>query len=326
MIQHLLCQVLISAAHPKDKQAKRDCPHNAGRASGSEQRVSGMAPMCAWVRARRRNDGLMRFRLTRNHDLLGLRSLKRRPPGNQAQRLVHLAGGLKALGGVEAQRPINHVFQPDRESRVHCAHRLEAKRERWWYVPRHHLVQQHAQREDVAARVGAPATLVLFWRGVARRAQRQRVAGRISEAASGKAALPGRRIALAGRGTRNAKIHHDGAAIRRQDDVGGLQVAKDNRRLLAVEVGEYVTKLARVIERFIQWQRSAFARIAAHFQASGERGPLDVIHDEVAGGLVGEVIKDTRDIRMTQRGEQPGLAAKTTNRPLALFGRGMFGR
>jgi hypothetical protein len=197
--------------------------------------------------------------------------------GHQAQRLIHLRCGLKAFFRIEAQGAINHFLQERGKGRIQGAHRLEAERERRRCMPGNHLAQQHPQGENIAARVGVPAPLILFWRGIARCAQRLGVAACLGQVV--QPTFPGGRLAVAGGGAGNAKVNHDRPAIRRQDDIGGFEVAKDDCWLLAVKIDEDIAKLAGVIQRFQQRQRRAPACIALHMQALGQSGTFYIIHD-----------------------------------------------
>ncbi len=102
-----------------------------------------------------------------------------------------------------------------------------------------HFVEHHAQPIDVGARV-ALACAILFWGGIAWRAHGLSVFG-----------LPWLEKA------RDAKINQLDSALGRQHYIRGLEVTKDEGRLLAVQVRQHVAQLMHNIQRVLHGQASA---------------------------------------------------------------------
>ena len=88
-----------------------------------------------------------------------------------------------------------------------------------------------------------------------------------------------------------------------QHDVGGFEVAEDNRWLARVQVVEHRAELYADIEYFLNWQ------LASHFvQVRFQGFALDVIHDEVPAAGVVKLFIDARQVGMGQAGEEEGFA------------------
>lgn len=90
------------------------------------------------------------------------------------------------------------------------------------------------------------------------------------------------------------EVHELDAAVGRQLDVCRLDVAVDDRRLLAVQVAEHITELVDPREDDLQRQKAALA--------PGLRDPLaqvwsgHVVHDQAIVGVQAEVVGDLRQI------------------------------
>src|SRR5579884_2583019 len=121
------------------------------------------------------------------------------------------------------------------------------------------LVQHSAQAVDVGARRRLrPA--VLFWRGVAGGAEIGSISG-----------LTGLEM------TGNAEVDQVDMPIRGAHDVRRLEVAEDDRRLLAVQVVQHGAELERDLNGLFDGQLLAGRAFKIVFQ----RLTLDISHDEV---------------------------------------------
>jgi hypothetical protein len=101
---------------------------------------------------------------------------------------------------------------------------------------------------------------------------------------------------------RGAKVDQDRPALRGHDDIGGLEVAQDDWRLLVMQVGEHVTQLEPVPQDLTVGQSPEPA------QARRQGLALDVIHHQETCVAMPEVIEHARDVRMSERSQQARLA------------------
>ena len=198
------------------------------------------------------------------------------PPGILAKRLVDDALQLRRHGGIRArQRRLLALQHRGLHVRPGDAHEGPP--------PGDHLVEHHAERPDIGARVHVlPARLL--WRHVIRGTdERARFGG---ERVRGAVRRGGRRDQL-----REAEVEDLHEAVRTDDHVGGLDVAMDDAG--GVRGGEGRRHLDGDVDGLGDRQELDEALI--------ERHALDVLHREVAapvGGLAEQV--DVRDVRMAQ--------------------------
>ncbi len=159
-----------------------------------------------------------------------------------------------------------------------------------------HLVEHHAQREQVRARIGGPPERLLR-RHVGHRAEHR----------------PGHRVVGDGDGDirrsvlprlhelRQAEVEHFHLAARVDDDVGALDVAMNDAA--AVCLDQRVPDLPRDVHRVADRQRPAGG-------ARREHVAFDVLHDEEVGALVFADVVDRGDVRRAQRRGRPGFGEK----------------
>src|SRR5437762_1662245 len=88
-----------------------------------------------------------------------------------------------------------------------------------------------------------------------------------------------------------------------QHDVGGFEVAEDNRWLARVQVVEYRAELYADIEYFLNGQ------LASHFvEVRFQSFALNVIHDEVPAAGIVKLFINPRQVGVGQAGEEEGFA------------------
>ena len=237
-----------------------------------------------------------------------LRRRRGRPVGGaglqQLQRAPHLGRRLEPIARVLGQQPAAQLVDPGvgvrhqvrRQRRLHVQH-LAPRFLRGHAVERldtgEAFVEQDAQREQVAARIGALA-LQHFRRDVAGRSGdalcRLEVGGRRAVRLLGGVAHLG-----------DAEVEQLRRARRRHHDVLRLQVAVDD----AVAVrGVQSRRRCRAsdLERLAHPERPAP-------QPRRERFAVDVLHDdEVAAAGVGADFVDGADVRMVEGGGRLRLA------------------
>src|SRR5439155_1430166 len=103
----------------------------------------------------------------------------------------------------------------------------------------HEVMEGRAERIEIGSRVGLRAA-VLLRRRIARAAVEQRILrGAFLES------------------PRDPEVDQLDRAVRLDHDVGGLHVAEDDRRLLAVEIVEHVRELHSPVQRVQQWEWTA---------------------------------------------------------------------
>ena len=195
----------------------------------------------------------------------------------------------------------SRIFLEDRGDQAGLAFALEGP------LCGQHLVQQGAEGEDVAARVGL-LPLELLGRHVLKRAddhplRGQRRGHRRRRGQIGAAARPGQ-----GRASQ-AEVEQLGARLR-QHDVARLEIAVDHP--LAVGRGQRVGDLRPVLQRLIGSER-------ALGQAVGQRPALEVLHHQVVHTAVLADVVQRADVGVVQVGDRPRLALESLPR-LGLVG------
>ncbi len=163
-------------------------------------------------------------------------------------------------------------------------------------------MDDHAQPIDIGAGVSlAPA--ILLRRGVARRAQQQRV-------------LRLARLEVAG----DAEVDQLQRPARLKHDVARFQVAEDDRRVLLVEIVEHHCQLPGPDQRLPlveATRRSAYDRI--------QRLTGHVFHDQIGVIALAEVVHDAGNAGVVEPSQHLRLAAKGVDGRLPV-GRGHLRR
>ena len=156
-------------------------------------------------------------------------------------------------------------------------------------LPREHLVQDGAEREDVGTRVGRAAAHLL--------------GGHVAERSEDHAGLGG------GRGARlgpdqlgQAEVEDLQAAVFRDEDVLGLQVPVNDA--LLVGGGEAPGGLERELRRPARGK-------GAGREAAAERLAFEQLRNDVGRSLVRPDVEDRRDVRMVQKAGGFGLLLET---------------
>ena len=165
-----------------------------------------------------------------------------------------------------------------------------------WVATGDPLVQQHAEREDVARRCHRVAEYLLG-RHVLRRAH---------DHAGSRHAAGDARLAHARRQqSRDAEVHHLHVAVIAHHDVLGLDVPMNDARV--VRGAERARNLDRDLRKRVQ-------RALPLEQEGAQRSPLHQLHhdDLTAADLTGLVDRD--DVRMVQRRGCPRFAVKALQR------------
>ena len=173
---------------------------------------------------------------------------------------------------------------------------------------REHLVQHHAEAEDVGAHVHGLAA-DLLGAHVAERAEDHPVIGPV---AGGK--RRGRRERLRARARcvhlfREAEVEDLEAAFLRDPEVLGLQVAMDNTFLVGRR--EALGHLDRELRRLA-------GRQGAALEPRAQRLALEELHHDVERLSLRREIVDAEDVRMVQRGHGLGLALESGQRVAVL--------
>ena len=163
--------------------------------------------------------------------------------------------------------------------------RLEARVD-----PRRQVVQRRAQGVEIGAGVGDAA--ILLRRGVA--------------------LGPDHRPALLIlEGAGDAEVDQHQRAILPDHDVGGLEVAEDDRvGGLAVQVAQHVAELHAPVDQ-LRLQEAVVVLLDQRLQVL----PGDELLHQVIAAALGEIVEDLGDQRVREDGEQPRLALEV-RRPL----------
>ena len=195
---------------------------------------------------------------------------------------------------VEVRRQGIQIGIARQHGRHHVRHALALER----LAAGQHLVQHAAERKHVAAMIGGKS-LRLFRRHVRRRAEdhaclRRHHAQRRGMRRAVRAGLTGPDGRLVRHRLREAEVGDFHLVVRRDLDVGRLQIAMDDP--FFVRGFERLHDLMADLQRLFDWHGAAL-------QALGQRFSLDQFHDEeVAAARLLHPIQ-RRDVGMIQRGE-----------------------
>ena len=187
--------------------------------------------------------------------------------------------------------PIHHRHRVLREDRRNHA-RIGVLRER--PLARGHLVEDHAEREDVGAGISV-AAFELLRRHIAQRAQNRVRTGEVGRLSEFVAETRHHRLGRHLREPEVEELH----ARRREHDVARFDIPVHD----AMPVGERdsVGERGRVQQRVGHWQR-------ALQQPTGQRFALEIFHDEELHVILESHVVERADVRVVQRGDRPHLA------------------
>src|SRR5262249_5629742 len=111
-------------------------------------------------------------------------------------------------------------------------------------------------------------------------------------------------------GAGDAEVDQAHVTRRRHHDVAWLEVAHDDRRTLAVQVGEHVTDADHPIEDVALRQRGVRLLLSLLQRHAG-----DIFHHEVAAATLSEAVYEGRDARVREAREQGDLFVEALRRP-----------
>lgn len=139
---------------------------------------------------------------------------------------------------------------------------------------------------------------VLFGRGVAGRSQAHGILrlARLKEAC-------------------NAEIDQVEMVVGGHHHIVWLQVAEDNRRLVAMEVAQDGAEL----DAYIQYLGNRKLLLRGKFQAARQRLTVNIVHNEIPASVLLEVVIDVRQVGMRKAGEQLRFVPEGDDRTLHLL-------
>src|SRR5579883_334683 len=152
-------------------------------------------------------------------------------------------------------------------------------------------MEQYTQAVNVAA-WGGLSFAILLWRGVSRRAEWHSIFD-----------LPWLEMA------RNAKIDEIDLFSRSTHNIGGFEIAENDRRLAMVQVIEDGAEFKANGKRF--FERKAMIGLAKHVVF--ERFALNEVHNEIPVSTLAEVVIDMRQVGMHKIGKHTRLALEVFN-------------
>ena len=233
---------------------------------------------------------------------------------NPAQLRHEIGRCLQTLFGVFFQTPLDEKVERGRDARLDLRDGIGLRRDNrgdqvWLALaferlpPRHHLVEDGAEGEDVGARVGFLA-FELLRRHVLHGAE-DHPGGRGVDANRRDHGAGCRRFCLLLQ-FREAEVEQLGATLG-QHDVAGFQIAM--RDALAVRLLQGVGDRNRHLQPFVERQRPTR-------EPRRQRVAFQILHDQEVGLAFPSDVKERADVRMVQPGDGLRLAFE----PMLSFG------
>src|SRR6266487_1272495 len=242
-----------------------------------------------WLRLRLRSTcalgslGLGRWLIARRDaNMQGIRLANKLLRGNALQFLLDGCHTGRPFACVHRHHLHNQFLELDKDWMTEELQRCKLKRCVRWIITREQLRKGNYQGVDIGAGSGLRLA-VLFWRGIASRAER-----------GGILCLSWLEMAS------DTEVNQVNMSIRGQHDVSGLQVAENNGWLAHMQVFEHHAKLDADFKHFLNRQLSSLDLAKMLFQGFA----FNEIHHQVPASHIGELLVDTRQVRVSQTGEQ----------------------
>src|SRR5215471_16482638 len=106
--------------------------------------------------------------------------------------------------------------------------------------------------------------------------------------------------------TRNTEVNQENMTPGINHDIGRFEIAKNNCRLAAMQVAEYITELLCPIDDLVNWKRATSGLLQVFFYSP----TIDEVHHQVGAFIFCKMVVDARQVGMEQVSEQESLVFK----------------